>query len=63
MKSFKEYIFELNDDTYQDMYDNQNETHLDSNDDDEDETDDADDLSNEFDDSLELYEEEDDDEE
>ena len=54
---------ELNDDTYTDMYDNQNETHLDSNDDDEDETDDADDLSNEFDDSLELYEEEDDEEE
>ena len=51
---------ELTDESYNELYENQNDQQLDSNDDDEDETDDADDLSNEFEVLVESVEEEDD---
>ena len=50
---------ELTDDTYNELYDNQSDAHLDSNDDDEDDADDADDLSNEFEVLVESVEEDD----
>lgn len=50
---------ELTDETYNELYENQNDAHLDANDDDEDETDDADDLSNEFEVLVESVEEDD----
>ena len=50
---------ELTDETYNELYENQSDDHLDSNDDDEDETDDADDLSNEFEVLVESVEEDD----
>lgn len=50
---------ELTDETYNELYENQSDAHLDSNDDDEDETDDADDLSNEFEVLVESVEEDD----
>lgn len=51
---------ELTDESYNELYENQNDQQLDSNDDDEDETDDADDLSNEFEVLVESVEDEDD---
>ena len=51
---------ELTDESYNELYENQNDQQLDSNDDDDDETDDADDLSNEFEVLVESVEEEDD---
>jgi DNA-directed RNA polymerase delta subunit len=50
---------ELTDDTYNELYENQSDAHLDSNDDDEEDTDDADDLSNEFEVLVESVEEDD----
>ena len=50
---------ELTDESYNELYENQNDQQLDSNDDDEDETDDADDLSNEFEVLVESVEEDD----
>ena len=50
---------ELTDETYNELYENQSDAHLDSNDDDEDENDDADDLSNEFEVLVESVEEDD----
>ncbi len=50
---------ELTDETYNELYDNQSDAHLDSNDDDDDDADDADDLSNEFEVLVESVEEDD----